>query len=217
MRSAQKVWHIAHISKCIFTKENIFLIHISFKYISTDTVEKKSASVWRRAGDTSLSEPMTVSLLTHICITRPQWDEHVESKIAQIMHQRQMNCYFQSTSIDASFYLSATIITGTTVLISSVPNRHSLQWRHNEHDSVSNHQLHDCLLSALFWRRLEKTPKFRVTGLCAGNSPETGEFPAQMASNAENVSMWWRHHVVVVSKAVDLTSFEVLTVWQSVG
>ena len=34
------------------------------------------------------------------------------------------------------------------------------------------------------------------TGLCAGNSPETGEFPAQMASNAENVSIWWRHHVM---------------------
>ena len=40
-----------------------------------------------------------------------------------------------------------------------------------------------------------KTSKLRVTGLCAGNSPETGEFPAQMASNAENVSIWWRHHV----------------------
>ena len=34
----------------------------------------------------------------------------------------------------------------------------------------------------------------RVTGLCAGNSPETGEFHAQMASNAENVSTWWRQH-----------------------
>ena len=41
----------------------------------------------------------------------------------------------------------------------------------------------------------KKTPKLRVTGLCAGNSPGTGEFPAQMASNAENVSIWWRHHV----------------------
>ena len=30
--------------------------------------------------------------------------------------------------------------------------------------------------------------------ICAGNSPVTGEFPAQMASNAENVSIWWRHH-----------------------
>ena len=29
----------------------------------------------------------------------------------------------------------------------------------------------------------------------AGNSPEAGEFPAQMASNAEKVAIWWRHHV----------------------
>ena len=43
--------------------------------------------------------------------------------------------------------------------------------------------------------RSKKTPKLRVTGLCAGNSPATGEFPAQKPSNAENVSIWWRHHV----------------------
>ena len=34
-----------------------------------------------------------------------------------------------------------------------------------------------------------KTSKLLVTGLCAGNSPVTGEFPAQRASNAENVSI----------------------------
>ena len=39
----------------------------------------------------------------------------------------------------------------------------------------------------------KKTSKFRVTGLCAWNSPVTGEFPAQMARNAANVSIWWRH------------------------
>ena len=27
-----------------------------------------------------------------------------------------------------------------------------------------------------------------------GILPVTGEFPAQMASNAENASIWWRHH-----------------------
>ena len=43
----------------------------------------------------------------------------------------------------------------------------------------------------------KKTAKIRVTGLCAGNSPVTGEFPAQRASNAENVSIWWRHHGMV--------------------
>ena len=70
----------------------------------------------------------------------------------------------------------------------------SLLWRHNGRDSVSNHQPHDCLLNRLIRRRSKKTSKLRVTGLCAGNSPGTGEFPAQMASNAENVSIWWRHH-----------------------
>ena len=40
----------------------------------------------------------------------------------------------------------------------------------------------------------KKISKLRVTGLCAVNSPETGEFPAQRTSNAENVSIWWRHH-----------------------
>ena len=44
----------------------------------------------------------------------------------------------------------------------------------------------------------KKTSKLRVTGLCAENSPVTGEFPAQMASNAENVSIWCRHHFSVV-------------------
>ena len=72
---------------------------------------------------------------------------------------------------------------------------HSLLWRHNGRDSISNHQPHDCLLSRSFRRRSKKTSKLRVTGLWAGNSPATGEFPAQMASNAENVSIWWSHHV----------------------
>ena len=69
-----------------------------------------------------------------------------------------------------------------------------VQWRHNKHDGVANHQPHDCLLNRLFRRRSKKTSKHRITGLCAGNLPVTGEFPAQMASNAENVSIWWRHH-----------------------
>ena len=72
----------------------------------------------------------------------------------------------------------------------------TLQWRHNGRDSVSNHQPHDCLLNHLFRRSSKKTSKLCGTGLCAGNSPLTGKFPAQMASNAENVSIWWRHHEV---------------------
>ena len=70
----------------------------------------------------------------------------------------------------------------------------TLQWSHNGHDSVSNHQPYACLLNRLFRRRSKKTSKLPITGLCAGNSPGTGEFPAQIASYAENVSIWWRHH-----------------------
>ena len=70
----------------------------------------------------------------------------------------------------------------------------TLKWRHNERVGVSNHQPHDCLLNRLSWRRSEKASKLRVTGLCAGNSPVTGEFPAQRASNVENVSIRQRHH-----------------------
>ena len=74
-------------------------------------------------------------------------------------------------------------------------NPNSLPWRHNEPDGASNHQPLDCLLNRLFRRRSKKTSKLRVSGLCEGNSPVTCEFLSQRASNAKNVSIWWRHHV----------------------
>ena len=83
-----------------------------------------------------------------------------------------------------------------------------LQWRNNGGDSVSNHQPHDYLLNRLFRRRSKKTSKLRVTRLCVGNSPGTSEFPAQMASYAENVSIWWRHHAVHPMKLQTSASFE---------
>ena len=73
----------------------------------------------------------------------------------------------------------------------------SLQWRHNGRDCVSNYRRLDCLLSRLFRRRSKKTSKLRVTGLYGVNSPVAGEFPAQRTSDAENASIWWRHHMRV--------------------
>ena len=78
-----------------------------------------------------------------------------------------------------------------------------LHRRHNGRNSVSNHQLHNCLHNRLFRRRSKKTPKLRVTGLCVGNSPGTGEFPAQMASNAESLSIWWRHHAPMFHRVIE--------------
>ena len=63
----------------------------------------------------------------------------------------------------------------------------TLQRRHNECDSVWNHQPHGCLLNSLFRHSSKKTSKLPVAGLFAGNSPVTDEFPAQRPSNAENV------------------------------
>ena len=80
------------------------------------------------------------------------------------------------------------------------PQDQSGLWRGKQYYSdvimgtmASHHQPHDCLLNHLLRLRSKKTSKLHVTGLYAGNSPVTGEFPAQMASNAEKVSIWWCH------------------------
>ena len=44
-----------------------------------------------------------------------------------------------------------------------------------------------------------------LLAICARNSPVTGEFPAQRASNAENVSIWWRHHIMTIFSTLMLT------------
>ena len=62
-----------------------------------------------------------------------------------------------------------------------------LRCRHNEHDGVSNLQPHDCSLNHLFRCRSKKTSKLRVTCLCEGNSPVTGDSPVQRARNAEKM------------------------------
>ena len=68
------------IFKCIFLNENVwFSISISLKFVPKGPINNIPALVqimaWRRPGDKPLSEPMVVSLLTHICATRPQWDK----------------------------------------------------------------------------------------------------------------------------------------------
>ena len=69
-----------------------------------------------------------------------------------------------------------------------------LLWGNNGRHGLSNHQPRDCSLNCSLRRRSKKTSKLRVIGLCEGNSPVTGEFPAQMVSNADNVSLLRRHH-----------------------
>ena len=72
----------------------------------------------------------------------------------------------------------------------------SLHWRHNERKGVSNHQRLHFLLNCWSRRGSKKTSKLRVTDFCVGNSPVTGEFPAQKASNAE---MFQLDDVILIS------------------
>ena len=90
---------------------------------------------------------------------------------------------------------------------SSIAGPLALWWRSNGHGGVSNHQPHHCLLHRLFGCRSKKTSKLRVTGLCAGNHRGPVNSP-QMASNAKNVSIWWRHHgTVPVSQVLNSYSW----------
>ena len=79
----------------------------------------------------------------------------------------------------------------------------SLQRRHNGRDGISNYQPHHCFLIPLFRCKSKKTSKLRVTGLYVGNLPVTSEFAAQKSGNAENVSIWWRHHLFRRHRTLD--------------
>ena len=72
----------------------------------------------------------------------------------------------------------------------------TLQWRQYEHNGISNHQCLNCLLNHLFRCRSKKTSKLRVTGLCEGNSPVTGDFPAQLKG--------YTYHFITFSKSFPL-------------
>ena len=90
----------------------------------------------------------------------------LSNSITAFIFHFQLDCLCSENQFNHLLYL----------LIFSSP----LQWRHNQCDGFSNHQPRDCLLNRLFRRRSTKTSKLRVTGLCVGNSPVTGEFPHKL-------------------------------------
>ena len=85
------------IFKCIFFNENVLiLIRISLKFVPKFRINHISALVqimaWRRPGDKPLSGPVMVSLLTHICVTRPLWSLHVlHCKVGNIKNNYPQN------------------------------------------------------------------------------------------------------------------------------
>ena len=75
---------------------------------------------------------------------------------------------------------------------------YSFLWRHNGHGVVWNHQPYDCLLNRLIRAQIKENIKApRHWPLC-GEFTRNRWIPAQMASDADNVSFWWRHHAHVL-------------------
>ena len=78
LRQRRNRRHFDDMFKCFFLNENVLiLIKISLKFVAKVQISNIPTLVqikaWRPPGDKPLSEPMKVSLLTHICVTRPQW------------------------------------------------------------------------------------------------------------------------------------------------
>ena len=136
------------------------------------------SAIWQNRKETKkLHYPCSSS--HHLCIT--QWIYNVIVEFGYTIFIRSMISF----AMHLIYYFMSTHNTNLEA------SKFTLLWRHNGHDGVSSHQPHGCLPNRLFGRRSKKTSKLRFNGLCAGNSG-TGEFPAQMASNVENVSIWWR-------------------------
>ena len=77
LRLRQNGCHFADATiKCIFLNGNAW-IKTSVKFVPKGPINIIPAFVelmaWRRPCDKPLSEPMKVKILTHTCVTRPQW------------------------------------------------------------------------------------------------------------------------------------------------
>ena len=94
-----------------------FRLKISLKFVPKGPINNIPALVpimaWRRSGDKPLSEPMMVSLPTHICVTRPQWVKHALS-----MHDRSFLCFLWEKS--ARLMLKCVDLTSPNCLIITI-------------------------------------------------------------------------------------------------
>ena len=112
------------IFKCILLNENVWIPNkISMKFVPKGPINNIPSLVqimaWRRPGDKPLSEPMMVSSLTHICVTRPQWVK-ITCKYSKlfIVHEQQKPCaYLWYVVYSQSLQFIAYPLTSNTIKI----------------------------------------------------------------------------------------------------
>ena len=155
LRPRQNGRHFADdIFKCMFLNENVWIpIKISLKFVPKGPINNIPALVqimaWRRPGDKPLSEPMMVSLLTHICVTRPQWVNILRPDDAD-MRPWNMVCHQSSTKP-----LHEQMLT-------------YFQWNHHEQTSVKGESKYNHFNSTKFiWKyRLQNVISIRSHSTC---------------------------------------------------
>ena len=96
LRLSQNGRHFPNdIFKCIILNENVWIsLRISLQFFPEVRINNIPASVlimaWHRPGDKALSEPMRVSLSTHIGVTRPQWETLTNMQTTMLCIAKQM-------------------------------------------------------------------------------------------------------------------------------
>ena len=138
-------------------------------------------------------------------ILSPRWASSLCAAKFQLVKKLEMECILSLNN--NLLRLTPESCTSTFSIISIFYDK-SYNWFRRQsiwHDIVSV-QYSDVIISVLaslitgvslftqpfVQAQMKKTSKPRVTGLCEGNSAVTGEFSTQRASNAKNVSIWWR-------------------------
>ena len=114
----------------------------------------------------------------------------------------------ETSEVCLNSYFPCIVVYFTTISVSKTrccASATDLTWVHSKHyDDVIMRTMASqitsltSVYSILFRRRSKKTSKRRVTGLCEGNS--------QMVSNAENLSIWWRHHETLAMHSAALST-----------
>ena len=165
LRPRQNGRHFADdIFKCIFLKENIWISNkISLKFVPKVRINNipvlGQIMAWRRSGDKPLSEPMMVDLLTHICVTRPQWVNRIyRCSQCWMSHWREWSALIvMALSARADDYVNS--LEGNAM-----------------YDAVNAEVQTHMIPRAI---RRQTSALFASLALCAGNLPVTGEFPSQ--------------------------------------
>ena len=95
------------IFKCIFLNGNVWIpIKIPLKFVPKGPINNTPAlfqiMAWRQPGDKPLSETMMVTLLTHICVTRPQWINNIWYSTLVLIRYMCISCHFPVTILNTT-------------------------------------------------------------------------------------------------------------------